>query len=164
MRAKVNEALVIYLSKSSQEFIIEAMILKRVAMVLSIFLILSFASTHSAEATLGDKAKKAKSRGKVWKKRYGAFAPLVLTNKKGRVIWECWSGPLKMWSTQQAMRFAKKLISPKLRKQKPRLLKSSRRSKGYRFKNGTQVRFLNGYKGRYTGVEVCAPRTRCKQC
>ena len=122
------------------------------------------------EADLGDTLNKAKSRKSVYKKAFGAVSPIFKTNKNGRIIFECWAAPAEQWSKEQVMKFAKKLVFPKLANQVPQKLKNKGSKEIYKYQDGTMIFLevmpipLPGTQGNYVGIEVQSSTYRGINC
>jgi len=137
----------------------------------AIFLTLCFLiNPLVAGANLGDTLNKAKSRGNGYKRSFGALHPIFETNKNGKIIFECWAAPAKQWSKEQVMKFAKKLVSPKLANQVPKNLKKVGSKEIYEYRDGTKIFYqvmpfsIPNTQGNYIGVEVQSPTYKGADC
>ncbi len=115
-----------------------------------------FLSSNAAYCKLGGTLAQTKSKTSLFKKKYGAVAPMFETDKNGRIIWECWAAPPQMWSKKEALTFAKNLLPSSLKSETPKRGTKDVTLEPYIYSDGTII-ILSEFKGRYIGVEVRAP-------
>ncbi len=120
--------------------------------------ILSFVfllNSNTAYCDLGDTLAQAKSKAALYKQKYGAVCPLFEIDKNGKVVWECWAAPPRMWSKRDAMEFGKNLLPNSLKNEIPKMSTKDGIYEPYIYSDGTMI-ILSGFGGSYIGVEVRA--------
>jgi len=125
----------------------------------SVLGILSFVfllSPYMAYCDLGDTIAQAKSRASSYYQKYGALDPLFKSGKDGKVIWECWAAPARMWSQKEAMEFAKELVPSSLKNEILKRGTKDGTSELYTYSDGTMIIF-SVFDQKYVSVEVRAP-------
>jgi hypothetical protein len=104
--------------------------------------------SNVAYCGLGDTLVQAKSKTLLYKQRYGAVAPLFKTDKNGKVIWECWAAPPRMWTKKEAMEFVKNLLPNSLKNETPKIGTKDGIYEPYIYSDGTMI-ILSGFNGKY---------------
>jgi hypothetical protein len=120
-------------------------------------------TTISASARLGEKEAAAEKREKRLEKKYGASDPYYKTNAKGKIVQECWQAPPEGWGVNKALKFARELIPPKLRKGKLQRTKVEGNQIFYKFPQGAIVVLSEGPNG-IIQVEVHTPGYKGRRC
>lgn len=124
------------------------------ALVLSVFWL------SDAQGNLGDTLRLAKEHGKAYEIQFGAVAPLFNTDANGKVNWECWAAPAELWTKDQAMEFARRLIPKGMVSKSPKKGAIDGTYEPYFYPDGTVVIFqvtpfvMQSVRGNYFGVEV----------
>ena len=134
------------------------------ALALSVFWL------SDAQGNLGDTPSQAKARGNAYETQYGAVAPLFGTDPNGKVNWECWAAPPELWTKDQAMELARRLIPKDIASKSPKKGAIDGVNEPYFYPDGTVV-ILQGMKvvgkgvrGNYLGVEVHSPSYAGQRC
>lgn len=117
----------------------------------------------SASARLGEKEAVAKKREKHLLKKYGAIDAYYRTNPKGIIVQECWQAPAEGWGPDKALKFARELIPPQLRKGKATREKVEGNQIFFKYKNGATIVLSEGPNG-IIQVEVNAPGYKGRRC
>jgi hypothetical protein len=120
-------------------------------------------TTISASARLGEKEAVAKKKERHLEKKYGASDPYYKTDAKDKIVQECWQAPPEGWGVNKALKFARELIPPKLRKGKLQRQKAEGNQIFYRFPKGAIVVLSEGPNG-IIQVEVHMPGYKGRRC
>jgi hypothetical protein len=120
-------------------------------------------SPAPAGARLLEKEAAAKKREKHLTKSYGATEPFYQTDGKGRVVQECWQAPPEGWGTDKALKFARELIPPNLRKGKPQRQKVKGNQIFFTYPKGATIVLSEGPSG-IIQIEVHAPGYKGRRC
>jgi len=129
--------------------------------LLSVLLVLCMCAPASAR--LGDKEAAAKKKEKRLEKKYRVSDPWYHTDAKERIDQECWQAPAEGWGVNQALKFARELIPPKMRKGKAKRQKVEGNLIFFKFKNGTTIVLSEGPDG-IIQVEVHTPGFKGRRC
>jgi len=127
------------------------------ALALSVFWL------SDAQGNLGDTLMQAMVHGKVYETQYGAVAPLFNTDANGKVNWECWAAPAELWTKDQAMEVARRLIPTSMASESPKKGAIDGTNEPYFYPDGTVVILqvisldIQGVRGNYFGVEARSP-------
>jgi hypothetical protein len=125
----------------------------------ALFLCASF----SATAGLGEKEAAAKKKEKRLEKKYRVSDPYYKTDAKDKIVQECWQAPDEGWGVNQALKFARELIPPKLRRGKAQRQKVEGNLIFYRFPKGATIVLSEGPNG-IIQVEVHTPGYKGRRC
>ena len=117
----------------------------------------------TASARLGEKQAVAEKKEKRLEKKYGASDPYYRTDPKDMIVQECWQAPAEGWGVNKALKFARELIPPKLRKGKLQRQKVEGNQIFYKFPKGATVVLSEGPNG-IIQVEVFTPGYKGQRC
>jgi hypothetical protein len=117
----------------------------------------------TASARLGDKKAAAEKRERRLEKKYGANDPYYKTNAKDKIVQECWQAPPEGWGVNKALKFARELVPPNLRKGKLQRQKVEGNQIFYKFPKGATVIISEGPNG-IIQVEVHIPGYQGRRC
>jgi hypothetical protein len=117
----------------------------------------------SASARLGDKEAVAKKKEKRLEKKYGVSDPWYKTDAQGKIIQECWQAPSEGWGVNQALKFARELIPPNMRKGKAKRKKVKGNLIFFKFPKGTTIVLSEGPNG-IIQIEVHTAGFKGRRC
>lgn len=129
--------------------------------LLSVLLVLGMCA--SASARLGDKEAAAKKKEKRLEKKYRVSDPWYKTDAKEKIVQECWQAPDEGWGVNQALKFARELIPPRLRRGKAQRQKVEGNLIFFKFKNGATIVFSEGPNG-IIQIEVHVSGFKGRRC
>jgi len=129
--------------------------------LLSVLLVLCMCA--SASARLGEKEAVAKKKEKRLEKKYRVSDPWYKTDAKDKIVQECWQAPDEGWGVNQALKFARELIPPNLRKGKAKRQKVEGNLVFYTFPKGATIVLSEGPNG-IIQVEVYTPGFKGRRC
>jgi len=129
--------------------------------LLSVMLVLCMCA--SASARLGEKEAVAKKKEKRLEKKYRVSDPWYKTDAKDKIVQECWQAPDEGWGVNQALKFARELIPPNLRKGKAQRQKVEGNLVFYKFPKGATIVLSEGPNG-IIQVEVFVPGFKGRRC
>jgi hypothetical protein len=117
----------------------------------------------SASARLGDKEAVAKKKEKRLEKKYRVSDPWYKTGAKDKIVQECWQAPDEGWGVNQALKFARELIPPKMRKGKAQRQNVEGNLIFFKFKQGATIVLSEGPNG-IIQIEVHVPGFKGRRC
>lgn len=129
--------------------------------LLSVLLV--FCVCASASARLGEKEAAAKKKEKRLEKKYRVSDPWYKTDAKDKIVQECWQAPDEGWGANQALKFARELIPPNLRKGKAQRQKVEGNLIFFEFKKGATIVLSEGPNG-IIQIEVHVPGFKGRRC
>lgn len=129
--------------------------------LLSVLLVLGMCT--SASARLDDQEAMAKKKEKRLEKKYRVSDPWYKADAKGKIVQECWQAPDEGWAVNQALKFARELIPPRLRKGKAQRQKVEGNLIFYKFPKGATIVLSEGPNG-IIQIEVHVPGFQGRRC
>ena len=125
--------------------------------------ILFLCATTTAAARLGEKKAAAGKREKRLEKKYRVSDPWYKTNDKDKIVQECWQAPDEGWGVKQALKFARELIPPKMRRGKAQRQNVEGNLIFFKFKKGATIVLSEGPNG-IIQIEVHVPGFEGRRC
>jgi hypothetical protein len=119
--------------------------------------------TATASARLGEKKAAAEKKEKRLEKKYKVSDPYYKTDAKDKIVQECWQAPPEGLGVNQALKFARELIPPNLRKGKAQRKKVEGNLIFYKFPKGTTIILSEGPNG-IIQVEVHVHGYKGRRC
>lgn len=112
---------------------------------------------------LGEDRGFAELRAREWKQQYGAVAPIISTDNRGKSAAECWSGPPQGWNQKTAVQFARDLLPAKVRNKAAESVERDGHMKILRLAGGYRIT-LSGMGERVFDVGVYTPEWEGPDC
>jgi hypothetical protein len=117
----------------------------------------------TASARLGDKKAAAEKKERRLEKKYKVSDPYYKTDDKDKIVQECWQAPDEGWGVNQALKFAREVIPPKLRKGKAQRQNVEGNLIFFKFKKGATIVLSEGHNG-IIQIEVYVPGYKGQRC